>query len=382
MPFREIEHQSWAKGHPAAAIDLSGSGVSPCPVRLLRLRARDFATHHAAGYGWPPLVAALAERYGVGAERVLPVSGGASLANWIACAAALDGAGGDVEAIVEKPTYEPLVRAPASLGARVRRLERRFSERFALDIDRLRRMVNERTRLLVLSDLHNPSGVRLERKALLEAARLFEALGGYVLVDEVYLECLWGDVTDSAARLVPDVAPNIIATNSLTKAYGLDGLRAGWILAPKSLVPALRRINDYLGVNGVATGERMTLAALQNLPAIRARSASLLEANLERVRQWLANEQRMAWVEPAGGTVCFPRLPAGIDSDSFARRLLRRYDTLVVPGRLFETTRHVRIGLTSTPTVLRRGLDRIDRALIEVGGRTPSARDRSRAAAS
>jgi aspartate/methionine/tyrosine aminotransferase len=363
MPFREIEHQSWAKGHPAAAIDLSGSGVSPCPVRLLKLRARDFTTHHAAGYGWPPLVAALAERYRVDAERVLPVSGGASLANWIACAAALDG-GGDAEVIVEKPTYEPLVRAPASLGARVLRLERRFSERFALDVDRLRRIVSEKTRLLVLSDLHNPSGVRLERRALLEAARLLEALGGYVLVDEVYLECLWAEATDSAVRL----APNIVATNSLTKAYGLDGLRAGWILAPRSLVPALRRINDYLGVNGVATGERMALAALQNLPAIRARVAPRLEANLERVRQWLASEERMAWVEPAGGTVCFPRLAAGIDSDSFARRLLRRFDTLVVPGRLFETTRHVRIGLTSSPAVLRRGLERISEALAETAG--------------
>ena len=377
MRFREIAHQSWAKRHRPAEIDLAGSGAPPCPARLLRLGRNELATHHAAGYGWPPLVAALAARYRVAEERVLPVSGGTSLANWIACAAALDGDGDNVEVIVEKPTYEPLVRAPASLGARVRRLERRFSERFALDIDRLRRMVNERTRLLVLSDLHNPSGVRLDRSALLEAARLLESRRGYVLVDEVYLECLWGDATDSAARL----APNIVATNSLTKAYGLDGLRAGWILAPTSLVPALRRINDYLGVNGVATGERMALAALQNLPAIRERSALRLEANLERVRNGSASERTMAWVEPAGGTVCFPRLPAGIDSDSFARRLLRRYDTLVVPGRLFETTRHVRIGLTSSPAVLRRGLERIGKALLEAcGGRPSSRKDRTVAA--
>lgn len=362
--FREIEHQSWAKSPPAAEIDLAGSGAPPCPVGLLRLRRGDFVTHDTPGYGWPPLRAALAARYGVAERRVLPFSGGTSLANWIGCAAALDGAAPRqrAEAIVERPTYEPLVRAPESLGASIRRLERRFGDGFALDLGRLERLVNARTRLLVLSDLHNPSGVRLDHAELREAARLLDRVGGYVLVDEVYLEALWGERPDSAARL----APNIIATGSLTKAYGLDGLRAGWILAPSPLVPAVRRINDHLGVNAVATGERMALAALRHLPEIRARVAPRLRRNLERLRRYLSEERRLAWVEPSGGTVAWPRLPAGVDGEQFARRLLRSQRTLVVPGRFFGSRGHFRVGLTAPSTIFAEGLRRISRTLDEL----------------
>ena len=360
--FREVEHQRWAKDPPPAEIDLAGSGAPQCPARLLKMRSGDFTTRHRAGYGWPPLVAELAARYRVPERRVLPVSGGTSLANWIACAAALDGAPPGVGAIVERPTYEPLVRAPESLGARVRRLERRFADRFALDLDRLAELVNRRTRLLVVSDLHNPSGVRLDRESLIHAAELLARVGGFVLVDEVYLESLWGGRTDSAAR----VAPNVLATNSLTKAYGLDGLRAGWILAPEALVPVVRRINDHLGVNGVATGERMAAAALRNLGAIRARIAPRLARNLHAVRRWIARDSRFAWVEPAGGTVCYPRLPKGVDSDAFAAHLLRRHSTLVVPGGFFETNRHVRVGLTAPTATLERGLVRMSRTLDEL----------------
>lgn len=371
MRFRAIEHQRWAKDPPLAEIDLAGSGAPPCPVRLLRLGPRDLVTHHPAGYGWPPLVAALAARYGIAAERVLPVSGGTSLALWIGCAAALDGAPAGAEVVVERPAYEPLRRAPESLDARVRRLDRRFGARFELDVDRLTAMVSRRTRLLVLSDLHNPSGVRLDRTALLAAARLLERVGGFVLVDEVYLEAVSGDVIDSAVRL----APNVIAVSSLTKAYGLDGLRAGWIVAPRSLVPALRRVNDHLGVNGVAAGERMALAALRHLGEIRARVTPRLAANLERMRRFVASDGRLAWVEPAGGTVCWPRLPAGVDADRFAERLLRRYGTRVVPGRLFESKRHVRIGLAAAPERFRQGLERLRRALDEFENRRVDMRN-------
>lgn len=362
MKFTEIAYMSWAKAMPPARINLARSGITPCPPGLLRLSARDLATHHPAGYGWPPLLASLGRRYGVSSDRVLTVSGGTSLANWVACAAALDGAGAEV--IVERPTYEPLLRIPEAMGCRIRRLDRRYEDGWAVDPDRLAALVTRSTRLAIVTNLHNPSGVRIEPAALREIARVLERVGACLLVDEVYLECLFGARTESSVH----AGPNVIATNSLTKAYGLDGLRAGWILGPPGVIARAGTIHDLLGVNGVAPGERMTLAALRNLAAIRRRARVILGPNLERVKRFLAREGRLRAHVPPGGNVLFARLPAGLDSERFARHLLRRYGTLVVPGRFFEAPRYVRISFGCAPAALVRGLTSLSRALDDLAG--------------
>ena len=364
MRFPEIVYMSWAKAAAPAEIDLAASGVAPCPVRLLGLDDSDFATHHRAGYGWPPLVAEIARRYRVADDRVACASGGASLANWLACTAVLEGGDRRTEVIVERPAYEPLRRIPESFGCRVRRLDRRLGDGYALDLERLRALVGRRTRLLVLTDLHNPSGAPLDRRELVEAAAVLERCGGYVLVNEVYRETLWTEATDSAVH----AAPNVLTTNSLTKAYGLDGLRAGWLLGPPALVRRARKIHDYLGVNGVATADRMALAALRHLPAIRARAQRRLAANRASLVRFLSRERRLACLAPPGGTVAFPRLPRGLDGERFAELLLRRHSTRVVPGAFFEAPRHVRIGFPAPQRAFRLGLERITRALDELAG--------------
>lgn len=365
MKFTEVAYMSWAKAMPKVRSNLARSGLTPCPPGLLRLSMRDFATHHPAGYGWPPLLQALGRRYGVSPDRVLTVSGGTSLANWVACAAALDGAGEGVEVIVERPTYEPLLRIPQALGCRIRRLDRRDSDGWRIDPGRFASLVSRRTRLAIVTDLHNPSGARIDPATLREIARALARVGAYLLVDEVYLECLLDVRTESTAH----AGPNVVATNSLTKAYGLDGLRAGWILGPRDIVARAGKIHDLLGVNGVASGERMTLAALRNLAPIRRRARAILVPNLDRVRRFLAREPRLRAHIPPGGNVLFARLPTGLDADRFSRHLLRRYGTLVVPGRFFESPCHVRISFGCSPASLARGLASLSRALDDLGPR-------------
>jgi hypothetical protein len=367
VKFPGIAYMSWAKAMPDVRSNLARSGLPPCPVRLLRLPARAFDTHHAAGYGWPPLLKALGRRYRVAADRVLTVSGGTSLANWVACAAALDGAGDGAEVIVERPTYEPLLRIPEAMGAEIRRLDRWFAEGWAIDPGRLASLVTRRTRLAIVTNLHNPSGVRIDPAALQEIARVLARSGAYLLVDEVYLECLFGARPDSSVH----AWTNVISTNSLTKAYGLDRLRAGWILGPREIIRKAGWIHDLLGVNGVAPGETMTLAALRRLPAIRRRARGILGPNLDTVRRFFERETRLEAHVPPGGNVLFARLPEGIDSDRFARRLLRRYDTLVVPGRFFESPRFVRISFGCPPAALARGLRSLSRTLDDLRAAPP-----------
>jgi aspartate/methionine/tyrosine aminotransferase len=366
MRFREIAYMSWAKGLPPRGVNLARSGTVPCPVRLLRLTSRDLVTHAPAGYGWLPLRRAIGRRYGVGADEVLTVSGGASLANFLACAAALHAGTPGAEALVEAPTYEPLLRAPEALGARLVRFRRRFSEGFAVDLERFAARVTPRTRLAVVSNLHNPSGARIPMATLRAMARILGRVGGVLVVDEVYLECLIG--APGVASSV-HAGPNVLATSSLTKAYGLDGLRAGWLLGPRALVRRAGLIHDLLGVNAVATGERMALAAFRNLAAIRRRSARLLARNHRVIASYLSGEPRLGAVMPPGGNVVFPRLPAGLTGERVARHLQKRYATLVVPGEFFGAPRHIRISFGGESGALRRGLARVSRALDDLAGR-------------
>jgi aspartate/methionine/tyrosine aminotransferase len=360
--FPEFEYMGWAKSRPRASVNLARSGVEPCPASLLGLDRLDVEIHHPAGYGWLPLRRAIARRYRVEPDQVFPLSGGTSMANWLACAAALDRST-RAEVIVERPTYEQLLLVPGALGCRIRRLDRRFAEGYQVDLNRFEALVSPRTRLAIVTNLHNPSGARIPLQTLARMAAILRRVGGWLVVDEVYLECLFGARTESSVL----AGPNVIATNSLTKAYGLDGLRAGWVLGPLEIIQRVRRINDLLNVNGVAPGEQLALRAFRNLPAISRRAHQLLDSGLDRITRFFEREPRLSAVVPPGGNVVFPRLPAGLDSETLARHLQRRYGTLIVPGRFFESPRHVRFSFGCSTPRLERGLRNVSRALDDLG---------------
>ena len=359
MRFPELAYINWAKSLPRMDINLARSGIDRCPVSLLRLKAQDLVATLPVKYGYAPLREAIAARYGVAAARVFPLSGGTSFANFVACATVLDGCSHGAEVIVERPTYEPLLRIPQALDHRIRRLERRVEDDYAIDLDRFASLVTTKTRLAIVSNLHNPSGARIPMPTLRAMAALLARVKAYLLVDEVYLECVFGNRPESCVF----AGPNVLTTNSLTKAYGLDGLRAGWILGPAPLVARAGRINDLMTNNSVAAGERMALAAFRRLRDIDRRAHGILDPNLARVRAFFAREPRLKTFVPEGGNVAFPRLPPSVDSDRFVKHLASRYSTLTVPGRFFESPRHIRISFGCRPALLTRGLANISRAL-------------------
>ena len=359
MKFPDLAYINWAKSLPPVAINLARSGIDHCPASLLRLRPSDLVVTLPVKYGYAPLRDAIAARYGVTDARVFAMSGGTSFANWLACASVLDGCGRGAEVIVERPTYEPLLRIPQALGHRVRRFDRRFEDDYAVDLDRFASMVTAKTRLAIVTNLHNPTGARIPMPTLRAMASLLARVNACLLVDEVYLECLFRNRAESCVH----AGPNVLTTNSLTKAYGLDGLRAGWMLGPAPLIARAGRINDLMTNNSVAAGERMALAAFRRHRDIDRRAHSLLDPNLARLRPFLAGEPRLRGLVPEGGNVAFPRLPLAIDSDRLVRHLVKRYSTLVVPGRFFEAPRHIRISFGCRRSRLERGLANISRAL-------------------
>lgn len=346
---------AWMKRAPEVTCNLMGSNLLHCRVEDLpgareRLKLDGL---HEEGYG--PLVDAIAARYEVQPEEV-SLATGASGANFLACGALLST--GD-EVVVERPTYDPLLGIPRFLGARIHRFDRVFEEDFQIDPDRVANAVSARTRLIIVTNLHNPTGALTSRDRMVAVGEVAEGIGAKVLVDEVYLESVHGTAVASAAT----ISPTFVSTSSLTKAYGLSGLRAGWALADPGLVEAMKRVRDIVDGVGSFPSELLALLAFENLPALKERARRILEPNFALLAEFLRGRSDLEWVAPVGGSVGFPRIPGLKDTWEFVERLRDRYETGVVPGRFFEMPAHFRVAMGGERDVLERGLVHLGEAL-------------------
>jgi aspartate/methionine/tyrosine aminotransferase len=344
----------WAKQHARARFNLATSGVADCRLANLPARLDDLELNGPDAYGYAPLVKRLAARYRVPAECVVTATG-TSMANHLAMAAVL--VPGD-EALIEEPAYEPLVAVARYLGATVRRFPRRPERGFALEPEEVERAIGPRTRLIVLTNLHNPTGALAERATLRAVGGTARRAGARVLVDEVYLEAMFDERPASAFHL----GPEFIATASLTKAYGLGGLRCGWALAEPDLARRMWRLNDLFGVIPAHPAERLSVVAFDRLDAIAARARALLARNRARLHRFLDSRPDLEAARPRFGTIVFPQLLTG-DVESLCARLRERYETSVVPGRFFEQPDHFRVGIGGPEEILAAGLERLGRAL-------------------
>jgi hypothetical protein len=345
----------WAKRRPHPAYDLGRSDVVACTLADLPGAREALELTGRNDDGWEPLVQRVAARYGVGPDQVATATG-TSGANFLVCAALLR-PGDDV--LVERPAYDPLLAVPVMLGANLVRFERRFEDGFRLDLGRIAAALTPRTRLIVVTNPHNPTGVLTGADGLRALAALAERHGCYVLADEVYLDAVSGAAPVPAAAL----SPRIVTTASLTKAYGLAGLRCGWALADTIICEEIRRARDLVDGTGSVLAERAAAIAFDGLAALAARARAILAPNFERFESFMAGQPALDWVVPAGGTVAFPRLRTTVSADAFADTLLREFETAVVPGRFFEAPAHFRVALGIPGDVLERGLDAIGRAL-------------------
>ena len=344
-------YMRWAKDHAAARYNLANSGILGCETSDLELAPGDVLVNGPNRDGYPPLLEAIAARYGVHPDQVVS-SEGTSGANFLAFATLIDP--GD-EVLVEMPTYEPLLAALEFLGARVRRFARRFEDGYRLDLDDLRARMSGKVRLVVITNPHNPSGVALSHEEIAEVRGI--AGGAWVLVDEVYQ-----DILEEPASHV-HLGPRFVATSSLTKCYGLSGLRCGWALCEPALADRMRRVKDLMGAVGSVPSDSLALAAFRQLPRLMARTRSILDPNLLLIREFLRDHaDELDCVVPERSMKVFPRLRKEEDSQALHDRL-RELDTSIVPGRFFESPRHFRLGFAVRPEDVAEGLRNLSRVL-------------------
>jgi hypothetical protein len=346
----------WAKRRSHPANDLARSDVVALALDDLPGARAALELTGRNDNGYAPLVELIAARYGVGAECVATATG-TSGANFLACAA-LVRPGDDV--LVEQPGYDPLVAVPRMLGANIVRFERRFEDGFRLDPDRVAAALTPRTRLIIVTNLHNPTCVAIGQHELRALGAIADRHGVHVLVDEIYLDSALGEPRPPAATL----GPWFISTSSLTKVYGLAAFRCGWALAAPPVAEEIRRARDLVDGSGSVLVDRASVVAFQHLPELAERSRAILASHLALVESFVAGQPALEWVKPSGGTVAFPRLRSGEPADTLAARLLREFDTAIVPGRFFDAPAHFRMAFGIRREPLERGLDAISRALL------------------
>jgi hypothetical protein len=298
----------------------------------------------------------VASHCGVAPENVVTAAG-TSMANMLAMAALV--APGD-EVLVEHPTYELLLAALGHLQADVRRFPRRAETGFALDPAEIEGAMTPRTRLIVITNLHNPSSAFADEANMRSIGEIARHVGARVLVDEVYLDAAFEIAPRSAFHL----GPEFVITNSLTKVYGLSGLRCGWVLAEPELARRMWLLNDLFGVNQAHPAERISVIALQNFEKIRSWSRALLERNRRLLNEFLATRKDLAVRPLQFGTVVFPRLLTG-SVDRFCEMFREKYDGTVVPGSFFEMPDHFRIGIGGESDGVASSLKQLGAALDE-----------------
>lgn len=348
----------WAKQRPKVTYDLALSGILNLPFAELEATIDDIDLNGDNSYGYGPLVDALAEHCRVARENVVTISGGTSMANHLAMAAAIEH--GD-EILIEQPTYEPLLALAEYFGLKIKRFPRRFENDYVIDIADVAANITDKTRLIVLTNLHNPSSTLTDEATLQSIGTIAEGVGARVLVDEVYLEAIFENAPRSSVHL----GPQFIGTSSLTKGYGLSGLRCGWILAKPELAERMRLLHDVFASIGPQPAERLSIVALRKLPKFIARAKKILDRNRAVLNDFYDSREELGGSRSQLGTTSFPRLLKGRVEDLWDL-LYEKYDTSFVPGRFFESPEHLRIGMCCQPELFKIGVERLGAALDEL----------------
>ncbi len=348
-------------GYARIRYNLSESSVADRKLSDLNLQIPDLTllyTEHRGAERMRSLIAA--DGPGLTAQDVL-ITNGAAGALFI-IATALLGPGDHL--VVIRPNYATNLETPRAIGCEISLIDLAFEDGFAIDFDALTAAITPRTRLISITCPHNPTGVMLTEAQLRALADLAAARGCRLLVDETYRDLSYDGVLPLAASL----GPHVISVSSLSKAYGVPGIRIGWLIcADPKLQELFLAAKEQISICGSVLDEYVATSVMENRAAILTPVLAEMRRRLASISDWMAGEDRLEWVRPRGGVVCFPRMradpPGGVQA--FYRRLLDEQGAYVGPGHWFETPdRHFRIGYGwPTSEELAAGLSAISAAL-------------------
>jgi aspartate/methionine/tyrosine aminotransferase len=309
-------------------------------------------------WGHPALIKSIAARYGVAEQRVATTNG-VSNGIYLLCRALLSK---DDHVVIESPVYEPLIAAADIVGARITYIKRKSPE-YYIDPDDLKRSIKPGTALLIISNLHNPSGALLTDDQLKALAQIAQQINPTVkiAVDEVYHDFTFG--AQAPAATLDDC---FISLNSLTKVYGLGCVHTGWILADRSIIEKVKRLQLLVEGSGAKLLEGFASFIIENLDEYWDRAVELVSNNRQILVQYLkplVHDGILSGTIPAHGCIYFPKVANADDTQTLVKLLAEKYRVFVVPGHFFGEPKHVRMGFGAATEKLQSGLERLTGAV-------------------
>jgi aspartate/methionine/tyrosine aminotransferase len=354
MRYREFPYMQFAKklehrlaGAPGPIVNMAGNQPAAPSLQELAIDLGTADLRWKAPYTPPDIKSKLAEHYGVSPDMVMAVPGGSSFANFLLAALVLRP--GD-EVIVETPVYDALPGVAELYGCVVRYVTRAWESNYDVEMDALRSLVTFGTRLILLTNPHNPSGIELSDDRMRDLADFSAETGIPILVDEVYLD----HVPDRPAAAA--YGPGLIHTGSITKVYGLGTWRFGWLIAESDIVRRAERVYDLMGVSQPTVVTWFAQQLLPRLGAMRAKIRKLYDNRNAMVDRFV-RENSLFWVRPRYCPFGFIRLPEGMEGGALASRLLEDRGLAVAPGHFFYSPGWLRLGWTEPEETVARGLE-------------------------
>jgi aspartate/methionine/tyrosine aminotransferase len=349
--------------------NLSESGVHPLNLKqLLTAGEREDLAEVELGYtqtnGTVGLREQIARLYpGIGLEQILATAG-SSEANFLLMWSLIES--GD-EVLFELPNYMQMAGLLRAFGAEVKPFYLRESLGWQPDVDEMKKLVTPKTKLIILTNPNNPTGSVLDPEVMKGIVDLAASVGAWILADEVY----------QGAELSGVRTPSFWGTwektlvvNGLSKAYGLPGLRVGWVVGPEEVVKKTWPYHDYTTISPSALSDR--LATISLTPGTRERilqrTQGILKANFPVLEKWLKDHGDLfRFRPPKAGAICFARYNLRVNSTELVERLIREKSVLLVPGDHFEMDGYLRFGYGPEKGYLLRALGRVEETLKKIG---------------
>jgi len=268
--------------------------------------------------------------------------------------------------IVIRPNYATNIETPRAIGCEISFIDLHFEQGYELDIKKIKSAIQPNTKLISITTPHNPTGTMVSNENLFALCKIAEQYHCYLLVDETYRDIFFETPTPLAAS----ISKHAISVSSVSKAYGIPGIRLGWIISQdKSLQELFLAAKEQLHICNSVVDEEICYQYLAKkekyFPAIKQE----VKSNFEILKKWIADHPYLEWIEPSGGVVCFPRFKNNIEIaiEKFYKLLLEEYKTYLGPGHWFEQSkRSFRLGFGwEKKEAFKRGLKNIDKAIAE-----------------
>jgi aspartate/methionine/tyrosine aminotransferase len=318
-------------------------------------RLLDLRLGYSEARGTLELRSLLAETYAnCSADNIL-VTTGAIEANFLLFNALLSP--GD-HVVAPYPAYQQLYSVPRAIGCDVDLWEVCPDDGFHFDLDDLERLVKPQTRLIVVNSPHNPTGAMLTASEMQRVYDIAQAVGALVLSDEAYRWLTVPGGIDPAPPMY-NLGPCGISVGTLSKPFGLPGLRLGWMAASAEIAAECWATRDYVSLSPGKLNDALAVLAIKHRDKIIRRNEAIISANLSSANAWFARHADiLSWDPPRGGLLALLRYNLDIPSLELANKLAEEYSVMLAPGSAFGFEYHLRIGIGQEPSIFAAGLER------------------------